>query len=80
MYGWGVIEWDGQQSIDLLEVSVPVPSKEKCKNFLEQNIRVNMHKGQICAGGIKGKDACQVASDLWPPVGGLLNAILLKGR
>ena len=63
MYGWGVTEYKGEQSIDLLEVSVPVPSKEKCKRYYKDNYG-DLHEGQICAGGIKGKDACQVASDL----------------
>ena len=60
VYGWGRIEYGGEQSIDLLEVNVPVSSKEKCKQFLKQSIGVTMHEGQICAGGVKGKDACQV--------------------
>ena len=35
-------------------------SKEKCSQFLENKLGVTMHDGQICAGGEKGKDACQV--------------------
>ena len=56
--GWGVTrEGDYHLSNILQEVNVPVVSSTACKASLgEYDITDNM----LCAGGIKGQDACQV--------------------
>ena len=80
MYGWGYTSQGGKQSVDLLEVSVPVTSKEKCSQFLKNKLGVTMHDGQICAGGEKGKDACQVKYSLKEVYHTSLDAVQLKAK
>ena len=58
VYGWGTISSGGDASSKLLEVEVPVVNKATCETAMGP-----MEDGQICAGGVKDKDACQV-SDL----------------
>ena len=57
-YGWGTTEFLGQVSDKLLTVRLPVvdPSNSDCQKSM-----IEYHDGKICAGGTKGKDACQVA-------------------
>ena len=57
-YGWGTTEFMGQVSDKLLTVRLPVvdPSNSDCQKSMRE-----YHDGKICAGGTKGKDACQVA-------------------
>ena len=57
-YGWGTTEFMGQVSDKLLTVRLPVvdPSNSDCQKSM-----IELHDGKICAGGKKGKDACQVA-------------------
>ena len=56
--GWGVTkEGSTYLSTVLQEVSVPVVSSAACKNALGEN---QVTENMLCAGGIKGQDACQV--------------------
>ena len=57
-YGWGHTKFNGKLSNKLLKVMLPVvdPSNSDCQKSMSE-----YHDGKICAGGTKGKDACQVA-------------------
>ena len=57
-YGWGHTKFNGTLSDKLLKVMLPVvdPSNTDCQKSMSE-----YHDGKICAGGTKGKDACQVA-------------------
>ena len=57
-YGWGTTEFMGQVSDKLLTVRLPVvdPSNSDCQKSM-----IEYHDGKICAGGKKGKAACQVS-------------------
>ena len=54
VYGWGTTSSGGSSSSKLLEVEVPVVDKATCAGAMGP-----MEDGQICAGGVKDKDACQ---------------------
>ena len=56
--GWGHTKFKGTLSDKLLKVMLPVvnPSNSDCQKSM-----IEYHDGKICAGGKKGKDACQVA-------------------
>ena len=54
VYGWGTTSSGGSSSSKLLEVEVPVVDKATCSTAMGP-----MEDGQICAGGVKDKDACQ---------------------
>merc|ERR1719150_3090744 len=58
VYGWGTTSSGGSSSSKLLEVEVPVVDKATCSAAMGP-----MEDGQICAGGVKDKDACQGDSD-----------------
>ena len=60
VYGWGATSYGGASSDVLLEVEVPVVSKETCTTAMADFTTVN--DGMICAGGVEGKDSCQVSS------------------
>ena len=55
--GWGTTSYQGSSSNVLLEVEVPVVTNDQCKTTMGQGIT----DGMICAGGVAGKDGCQVS-------------------
>ena len=55
VYGWGTTSSGGAASSKLLEVDVPVVTSTVCSSAMGP-----MEDGQICAGGVEGKDSCQV--------------------
>ena len=59
-YGWGRTKYMGQVSDKLLTVRLPVvgPSNSDCRKSMSMS---EYHVGKICAGGKKGKAACQVS-------------------
>eukprot|EP00092_Neocalanus_flemingeri_P050258 GFUD01058038.1.p1 GENE.GFUD01058038.1~~GFUD01058038.1.p1 ORF type:complete len:320 (-),score=88.45 GFUD01058038.1:258-1112(-) len=62
VYGWGTTSYGGIIPEKLLEVEVPVVSTEVCK-FAMGNDAIT--PGMLCAGGVEGKDGCQVVTSLW---------------
>ncbi|KAF5271711.1 hypothetical protein FQA39_LY08034 [Lamprigera yunnana] len=54
--GWGRTENRSQSAVKL-KVNVPVKQQSECIQTYKQ-ANVNLRSGQICAGGIKGKDSC----------------------
>ena len=54
--GWGQTSYQGQFSNVLLEVKLPTVTNSLC----EEKMNFKLHPGQMCAGGEKGKDSCQV--------------------
>ena len=54
--GWGTTSYGGDSSSVLMEVEVPVVTNEQCKTTMGSGIT----DGMICAGGVEGKDGCQV--------------------
>ena len=54
----------------LMEVEVPVVSKETCQTAMA-DFMATIHPsatitdGMICAGGVEGQDACQVLYSHW---------------
>jgi len=54
VYGWGTTSSGGAASSKLLEVDVPVVTPTQCATSMGP-----MEGGQICAGGVSGKDSCQ---------------------
>ncbi|KAF5289870.1 hypothetical protein FQR65_LT02004 [Abscondita terminalis] len=54
--GWGRTE-NRSQSAFKLKLDVPVKPQSECINTY-QKAKVNLRDGQICAGGVKGKDSC----------------------
>merc|ERR1711953_406981 len=58
VYGWGTTSYGGSSSLDkLLEVAVPVVTKETCKAAMEPKYTIT--DGMLCAGGVAGQDSCQ---------------------
>jgi len=58
VYGWGTTSYGGSSSLDkLLEVAVPVVTKETCKAEMEPKYTIT--DGMLCAGGVAGQDSCQ---------------------
>ena len=57
--GWGATSFGGASSNVLLEVEVPVVTKETCTTAMADFAAIN--DGMICAGGVEGKDSCQVS-------------------
>ena len=55
--GWGTTSYGGDSSSVLQEVEVPVVTNEQCKTTMGSGIT----DGMICAGGVEGKDGCQVS-------------------
>ena len=56
--GWGTTSYGGSSSLDkLLEVAVPVVTKETCKAAMEPKFTIT--DGMLCAGGVAGQDSCQ---------------------
>ena len=55
VYGWGITSSGGAASSKLLEVDVPVVTPTQCATTMGL-----MEAGMICAGGVAGKDSCQV--------------------
>ena len=53
--GWGTTSYGGDSSSVLLEVEVPVVTNDQCKTTMS-----GITDGMICAGGVEGKDGCQV--------------------
>ena len=54
--GWGTTSEGGNASSNvLLEVEVPVVTNAQCRKNL-----TGITEDMICAGGVKGKDSCQV--------------------
>ena len=56
--GWGATSYGGVSSNVLLELEVPVVTKETCTTAMADFAAIN--DGMICAGGVEGKDTCQV--------------------
>ena len=54
--GWGQTDYTGGDSDVLLEVGLPIVSNRFCA----KKMNFEIHPGQICAGGEKGRDSCQV--------------------
>lgn len=53
--GWGsTAEW-GMPSDVLMEIDLPIVDHKTCKSALGRRIKTSM----LCAGGSRGKDACQ---------------------
>ena len=57
VYGWGYKYDGGPKSNVLLEVGVEVVNNTQCSLFMGER-----DKGEICAGGVWGEDACQFDS------------------
>ena len=55
--GWGTTSSGGPQSNVLLEVEVPVVTNDQCKTTMGSS---SITDSMICAGGVAGKDSCQV--------------------
>ena len=55
--GWGTTSYGGDSSSVLQEVEVPVVTNEQCETTMS-----GITDGMICAGGVEGKDGCQVSS------------------
>ena len=53
--GWGTTSYGGSSSDVLLEVEVPVVTRETCTAAMS-----GITDSMICAGGVAGFDACQV--------------------
>ena len=53
--GWGTTSYGGSSSDVLMEVEVPVVTKETCTAAM-----TGITDSMICAGGVAGFDACQV--------------------
>ena len=53
--GWGKTSFGGTLSDVLLEVEVPVVTNAQCKTAMS-----GITDSMICAGGVAGKDGCQV--------------------
>ncbi|XP_050676263.1 phenoloxidase-activating enzyme-like isoform X2 [Leptidea sinapis] len=56
--GWGAVSDIQSFSNIKLHVDLPLASKSKCEPYYSQR-EVPLWKGQICAGGEKGKDSCK---------------------
>lgn len=56
--GWGVLTHGGDLSSTLQEVSVRILSLDECQKIFTQ-YKKNINSKSVCAGGQKGKDACQ---------------------
>ncbi|XP_017886282.1 uncharacterized protein LOC108628700 [Ceratina calcarata] len=60
--GWGQVEWAGDQSNDLLKVTISLIAQKQCnKSFSSDNTQLAsgiVENWQICAGEV-GKDTCQ---------------------
>ena len=52
--GWGTTLFGGDYSDILQEVQIPIVTDAVCMQSMGP-----LHKGQICAGGEKDRDACQ---------------------
>jgi len=55
--GWGKTETRSESNLKL-KLEVPVKSNSECSSVYS-NARVNLAAGQLCAGGLKGKDSCR---------------------
>nr|QFZ95602.1 serine protease 3 [Lasioderma serricorne] len=55
--GWGRTETRFESNV-LLKVDVPVRTNDQC-NEKYQTFRVQLRRGQLCAGGVTGKDSCR---------------------
>lgn len=54
--GWGKLSSGGADPYKLMQVSVPIVSRDKCENSYPGQI----HKSMVCAGYDKGgRDSCQ---------------------
>lgn len=56
--GWGVVAHEGAQSSTLRGVSVRIFGKDECDEVFAQHHK-KVNEDNLCAGGEKGKDACQ---------------------
>ncbi|KAB0800606.1 hypothetical protein PPYR_06346 [Photinus pyralis] len=54
--GWGRTE-NRSQSVSKMKLDVPVRPQQECISTY-QKAKVELREGQICAGGVKGKDSC----------------------
>ena len=86
--GWGATSYGGASSDVLLEVEVPVVTKEQCITAMAYlldyfNGTITLEDlatdGMICAGGVEGKGSCQVSAG-HSFIVSELNLIFLTGR
>ncbi|CAH0598196.1 unnamed protein product [Chrysodeixis includens] len=57
--GWGAIENSPFSNIKL-HVDLPIVSHETCQEIYDQiESNKTIHRSQLCAGGVSGKDACR---------------------
>lgn len=61
--GWGQVEWAGDQSNDLLKVTISLVPQTQCNKSFSSGMDIRLKFGivgdwQICAGDV-GKDTCQ---------------------
>ncbi|XP_054257190.1 venom protease-like [Macrosteles quadrilineatus] len=58
--GFGLIGHAGEQSMDLLKVTLDILEKKVCHHTVKRNMKKGLYNSQICAGYIAGgKDTCQ---------------------
>lgn len=58
--GFGVIEYSGKASRNLLKVKLDVLETSYCVNYFKETPNVIMNSNQICAGVLTGgRDTCQ---------------------
>ena len=53
--GWGATEKTNGSNV-LMEVDLPIVTNKYCA----RKMRMNIDRGQLCAGGEEGRDSCQV--------------------
>lgn len=70
--GWGVTEYAGSTSTDLMKVQLDLLKTEMCNNSFEDYSGLIINDNQICAGVLGGgRDTCQACQ-----LGSLENIIL----
>lgn len=58
--GWGVIEYSGSNSEELMKVQLDLLDNSNCIKAFEDDGQIEINNSQICAGVLAGgKDTCQ---------------------
>jgi len=57
IYGWGALSYGGASPDVLMELEVPVVTKETCTTAMAGFATIT--DDMICAGGVEGQDSCQ---------------------
>lgn len=58
--GWGRLEYFGETSDTLQKVELPQVNQQECLRKIQISIpNYKLRSGQICYGGVEGKDTCQ---------------------